>query len=797
MKLTLLFAFLFNSTFLLAQTQVIKGKIVDADAQYPLIGATIMVEDTDPAAGTVTDTEGNFRLEKVPLGRHNLRVLYVGYKSLQLPNVLVTAGKEVILNISLEESVETLSDIVITGESSKDMPLNELAKVSARTFSLEEVTRFSGGRNDVARLATSFAGVSAPDDSRNDIVVRGNSPTGLLWRVEGIPIATTNHFATFGTTGGPVNALNTNLLRTSDFLSGAFPAEYGNANAAVFDINFRSGNPDKFEFTGQLSAFSGLEFMTEGPFRKANDGSFVASYRYGIASLAATGTSAIPYYQDFSFKLNFGQTKLGRFELFGLGGLSSIDFLGNEIDENDLFANPDQNAYVENQLGLVGLSNTINLNKTTWLKTTLGASTNYSDFEQDNLIRNEAEEVIEQYHATTAQSRENRYTISSTLNKKFNARWKLRAGVLNEIYQVNSFVEDGDNRPDLDEDGDGIPDQLLTIRDVNRFYNLSQAFAQLENNISDDLSLTFGLHSQYLDISGKAALEPRAAFSWNVTANQRLSFAYGLHAQAIPGPVLFYNEQVAEGVFEETNLDLDFMKSHHFVVGYDRSLGSDWRLKAEAYYQSLFDIPVEAFPSSYSLINEGSEFVFEEKGSLVNDGTGRNYGMELTLEKFFSRGYYVLMTASAFESTYEGSDGIRRSTAFNTNYVYNLLMGKEWKFGRNGNNAWTFDTKLTTAGARPYTPINLEATRANGGREVLFEDRAFSEAYEPYFRWDVKFGVRFNSPKSRISHQFFIDLQNVLNYENEFVRRYNPVTDDINLVTQIGFFPDVMYRIQF
>ena len=283
------------------QGQTVKGFIKDSKAGYPLIGASVVLIGSDPVVGAVTDINGKFVIENVPAGRQNFAVQYIGYKSVTLPNVLVTTGKEVILNLELEESVEKLNEVVVTADAQKDLPINELAKVSARTFSLEEVTRFSGGRNDVARLATSFAGVSSPNDSRNDIVVRGNSPTGLLWRVEGIPVATTNHFSTLGTTGGPVNALNTNLLRTSDFLTGAFPAEYGNANAAVFDVNFRNGNPDKYEFTAQMSAFSGLEFLAEGPISKAKGSSFVASYRYGIASLAATGTSAIPLYQDFSF----------------------------------------------------------------------------------------------------------------------------------------------------------------------------------------------------------------------------------------------------------------------------------------------------------------------------------------------------------------------------------------------------------------------------------------------------------------------------------------------------------------
>ncbi len=185
MKLTnlIIFSFMLYSPLVLAQSQVVKGTILDAQGAYPIVGATVMVNNTDPIMGAVTDVEGEFRLEAVPIGRQSLTVQYVGYKSITIPNVLVTTGKEVILDISLEESVEQMSEIVITGEADKDLPLNDLAKVSARTFSLEEVTRFSGGRNDVARLVTSFAGVSAANDSRNDIVVRGNSPVGLLWRV--------------------------------------------------------------------------------------------------------------------------------------------------------------------------------------------------------------------------------------------------------------------------------------------------------------------------------------------------------------------------------------------------------------------------------------------------------------------------------------------------------------------------------------------------------------------------------------------------------------------------------------
>lgn len=779
----------------MAQTQTIRGTVIDADSQFPLPGVSVVVLGIQPTLGAVTDMDGNFRLANVPVGRQNLQVQYIGYKSQTLSNIVVTAGKEVILNVQLVESVELLDEVVVTAENEKDRPVNELAKVSARTFSLEEVTRFSGGRNDVARLAANFAGVNTADDSRNDIVVRGNSPTGLLWRVDGLPMPTTNHFATFGTTGGPVSALNTNLLKTSDFMTGAFPAEYGNASAAVFDVKFRNGNTEKFEFTGQASAFSGLEAMAEGPINRKNGSSFLVSYRYGIASLAATGTSATPYYQDLSFKLNLGRSKLGLIEIFGMGGRNSIDFLGDEIQEDDLFADPFSDSYFKGSLGMIGLNHTVRFSEKAYLKTTIGATAVASTFEQDNLMRDSATDAtISKYRATEAEDVEARYTFGTQYNKKYSARFNLRAGVLAEMYNISSQVNDRDRRADIpDTDGDGIPDYFIPVRDVNRSTLLSQAYAQGEYKFSDALSWTFGLHGQHLELTNDAVLEPRTGLSYELNKKNRLSFAYGLHAQLVPLPILTYREEVASGVFETTNDELEFTKSHHFVLGYDWKFAPSWRLKSEVYYQYLFDVPVDQFASSYASLNEGSAFVYTERGSLVNEGSGSNYGLELTLEKFFSQGYYMLATASLYDSKYTGSDGIERQTAFNNQYVLNFLAGKEWNLSER--TALTFDTRFVTSGGRPFTPVDLEATRQNGGREVLMEDQAFSQRLDDYMRLDVKFGFRLNSGK--ISHQFFVDLQNVTNRQNVFTERYNPVTDQIDPVYQIGFFPDFMYRIQF
>lgn len=776
-------------------TQTVKGTVLDAQSEVPLIGVSVEVLDLAEAKGTVTDVDGRFILEEVPVGRQAIRFSYLGYKSITLPNVWITAGKEVALTVSLEETAFEMDEVVVTAETEKDRTVNDMAAISARTFDLEEVTRFSGGRNDVARLVGNFAGVAVADDSRNDIVIRGNSPTGVLWRLEGVPIPNPNHFSTLGTTGGPVSAINPNLLRTSDFLTSAFPAEYGNALAGVFDIGFRSGNKDRYEFTAQLAAFSGLEAMAEGPISKKNRSSFLVSYRHSFVELAEAagipvGTNATPNYKDLSFKLDLGQSKAGQFSIFGIGALSDIDFLGEETDETDLFADPNSDSFTGSKLGIIGLRHNIIVGDDAYIRTVISYSAAETTFDQDKLLDTLTGRKL---RVTESNDLTQTYAVSSYFNKKFSPRFTLRTGVVGQYMQLDTRVRDRNNRPDLDDDG--LPD-WVTVRDFDGGLGLYQVFAQGQYKLSENWTVNGGLHAQYLDLNNSTALEPRLTVNWEFRKGQTLSLGYGLHQQMQPLPVYFFEEQVGENEFRRTNEDLDFTSSNHFVLGYDARIGVDWRVKVETYYQAINNVPVEMFPSSFSMLNAGADFVFPEVGSLVNEGTGRNLGLELTLEKFFNRGYYGLLTVSLFDSKYEGSDGIERNTAFNNGYVLNFLAGKEFRIGKSKRNAFTIDTKVTWAGGRYYTPIDLEASQ-RAGEQVLIEEEAFSLRQDPYFRWDLKFGFQLNSKKKRLSQQFFIDLQNLTNRNNIFVQRFNETTGEINNVYQNGFFPDLLYRIQF
>ncbi|MEL7160712.1 MAG: TonB-dependent receptor, partial [Bacteroidota bacterium] len=772
--------------------QTIKGQLIDAQSEMPLIGATVELLTVEPVKGATTDVDGYFSLTDVPPGRHNLRLSYLGYEPRQIPNVLVTAGKEVILDLGLEESINDLETVTVTARTNPGDPLNEMATVSSQTFTAESVNRFAGGRADVSRMASNLAGVATSDDSRNDIVIRGNSPAGLLWQLEGIPIPNPNHFSTLGTTGGPVSALNPNMLANSDFATSAFAAEYGNALSGVFDLQLRKGNRDRYEFMAQLGTFSGLEALAEGPLNNKG-GSFVVSFRNSFVGFAEAigipiGTNATPDYRDLTFNLDFGNGKAGKFSLFGIGGTSNIDFLGNETDEDDLFANPGRNSYADSYFGVLGLRHNLITGENTYLRTVLSGSVQGNTFREFELLNEEGEDGL---LFTDVDDETTRYSLKTYLNSKLNNRLTVRTGLQAEAFGLTTLVDDRDGQPDRDEDG--VQD-LDRLRDFDGTFGLYQAFGQARYRLSEKTTLNAGLHAQYFSLSEAFALEPRLGLRVQTTDKLAFTAGYGLHSQTPALPVFFFRDPATGNA--DANQNLGFQRAHHFVLGGDLAFAPNWRLKTEVYYQSLFDVPVDDFPSSFSILNAGADFVFPERGNLVNEGTGTNYGFEVTLEHYFSNNWYMLFTGSVFESTYEGSDGIERNTAFGNQYVLNLLAGREWAFGKDKRHRFTINGKITNSGGRPYSPVDLAASR-EFQTDIRDESRAFTERYADYFRMDLKFGVQLNSPGKKFSQSFFIDFQNLTNNENVFQRRFNPVTGEVNTTLQSGFFPDFQYRIQF
>lgn len=766
--------------------QTIRGTVSDKQSQTTLPGANVILLNTNPAIGTSSDMDGKFKLSNLAPGRYDLKIFLIGYKEVVLPNVVLTAGKEIVLEIGLEENINSLQEAVVVG-TKKNETNNELISVSGRSFSMEEVNRYAGGRSDPSRMAANFAGVSTPDDSRNDIVIRGNSPTGVLWRIEGLNVPNPNHFSTIGTTGGPVSGLNTNMLKNSDFFTSAFPAEYGNANAGVFDLGFRNGNAEKQEHTLQLGALTGLEAMTEGPINKEKGSSYLLAYRYSFTGVAQAigipiGTTATPFYQDLSFKINSGNTRAGKFTLFGLGGKSKIDFSHDKIDSTDLFADPTRDSYFSSDIGLAGLKHFIRINDKSYFSTVIGASYAASNYEEDTLAKTDE---------NTTRVVENRvdqirYIANTSYNSKINSRLFIKAGAIAEVIKLNLYYRTREFSPDW-----------IQVWDFNDYTTLLQSYFHAKYNLTGRLTLNAGIHGQYLTLNESNAIEPRLGLKFQVSERQSFSLGYGMHSQMQPTDVYFFRSLDADGNYVQSNKDLDFTRSMHYVLGYDIMPFSNWRVKAEVYYQQLNNVPVTQLPGAYSMLNAGASFNPNEVANLVNSGTGSNYGLELTLEKFFSEGYYALLTGTLYESKYKGSDGIERNTAFNGKYVYNALFGKEIKIGKEKRNAISFDIKVTGAGGRYFTPVDLEASRLLGQQVLMNDDFAFTERNPDFFRLDFKVGYTHNSVNRKLSQSLMFDIQNITNNKNVFAQRYNPITKNVNTAYQIGFFPNFVYKIQF
>lgn len=783
----LILSVLINIASAQTQTQTIRGLVSDKQSQTTIPGVSIQIMGTDPLKATSTDIDGRFKISGVIPGRYDLKVTYTGYKELVLPNVDVSAGKEVVLEIGIEENVSALKEVVISG-TKKNETINEMTTVSARSFSMEEVNRYAGGRSDPSRLAANFAGVSSPDDSRNDIVIRGNSPTGVLWRIEGLNVPNPNHFSTIGTTGGPVSAINTNVIKNSDFFTSAFPSEYGNANAGVFDLGFRTGNAEKHEHTLQVGALTGLEAMTEGPINKEKGSSYLLAYRYSFTGVAQAigipiGTTATPFYQDLSFKINGGLTKFGRFTLFGLGAKSHIEFLHDRIDSADLFANPTKDSYFTSDIGIAGLKHFIKVNDKSYFNTVIGATYNGSNYLQDDVSTINSEIKKRDIENKTSQLH---YSLNTSYNSKINSRLFIKIGAIGEVINLKldaRFL-----------DANNVWNQYW---DYNDYTSLIQGYAQAKYRFNDRLTLNTGVHTQVLTLNNSYSVEPRVGLKYQLAEKSAVSIGYGMHSQMQPTDVYFYRTMNPDGTYDQTNKDLGFTKSQHFVLGYDILPFKDWRIKTEVYYQLLSDVPVTLTPGSFSMLNTGASFNPNMQGGLTNSGTGTNYGAELTVEKFFSQGYYALLTGTMYESKYKGSDGVEHNTAFNGKYVYNMLAGKEFKVGREKRNTITFGIKMTRAGGRYYTPVDLEASQLAHEQRVKGDEYAFSERNPDFFRLDVKTGFTLNSKKRKVSQSWAFDVQNVTNNKNVFAQRYNPLTNQVNTAYQIGFFPNFVYKVQF
>lgn len=764
------------------RTQIIQGNVTDKDSKSPLIGATIILLESTPPIGTVSDLDGNFILNKVPVGRQSFKVSFIGYKDVYLDNIDVISGKQTVLKIELTESTKTIEEVKVRAFSNTTESMNKMATVSARQFSIEESGRYAGARNDVSRMASNYAGVATTNDARNDIVIRGNSPNGQLWRLEGMNIPDPNHFSGLSSNGGAVSILNYNVIANSDFYTGAFPAEYGNASSGVFDLRLRNGNSQKHEHMFQLGAL-GTEFMTEGPIDKNGNTSYLLNYRFSTTSILTMmgidfGYDGDADYQDASFKIH-SKTKIGDFSFFGMGGTSIYKLKEEDRGEENFDFSVTENTNQEygSQMAATGLSHLIRPNNKSFVKTTIGYSLQREIVNIDS-ISTEDRHLTEYFKNNSGDAD---IQIHSYYQYKFSARHKAKAGIhtTRKMLIIDQKLYNQQTK------------SLGIYRDAKEDTYLTNTYIQWAYKPNDDITITSGITGQYLSLNGSKSIEPRVGFKWQFSKKQYTSLGYGLHSQMQPIEWYFNTIETETGTLQP-NKDLDFNRSHHIVAGYGNRLSNNLALKGEIYYQYLFNIPIDKMPSSFSAVNDRQENELIRYDNLVNKGIGRNYGVELTLERFMNKGMYFLITSSLYNSEYRGSDNIWRFSRYNGNYVFNTLAGKE--FNINEFNKIVVDIKFTTAGGQRYTPIDEEASILID-KAVLIDEEAFTKQLSPYYRTDLKVAYRVNGEK--VSHEFFINIDNLFNNNNPYMQVYDRRSNKLQTINQLGIFPTFQYKIMF
>jgi hypothetical protein len=686
--------------------------------------------------------------------------------------LLVGSGQEITLNIELQKSDIELEEVVVS--VSKSTPLNNMATLSSRQFTVEETQRYAGGMDDPARLTAAFAGVANPSLTSNGISVRGNNPDGLLWMIEGVEVPNPNHFANLTVAGGgALSAISSQLMGNSDFYTGAFPAEYGNASSGVFDIKLKEGSRNTSQYAFEAGLL-GIGAMMQGPFGNNSNSTYIANYRYSTMALISPvlpSDAGVLKYQDLSFKTNFPTKNFGVFTFWGLGAIDGQRMEAADSSEWKSYFDRD-NSKTSMYMYATALSHKILLPGSAYLNTTISATGNGLKFNENRLDNN-----LIPHKQSTADKNTYRYSVKSEFTKRFSDVFSSKSGITYSSLNFDIDVEKSHHN--------GEPVSKIAQNTGNTGF--IQLFTQSQFNIHPKVVVNAGLNAHYLTLNNNHSIEPRAGIKYILNNNHSFAFAFGLHSRLEQLPVYFVSKN---GKFP--NKDLDFMKSAHYVFSYSSKLGENLHLSIEPYYQYLSNVPVS--PNGYvTTLNNNNTLFFDDV--LISAGKGRNYGIDFTLEKYLSDGYYFMFTGSVFNSKYTANDNIERNTRFNKNYVFNIMAGKEWRIGKN--NIFSANLRVNYVGGNRKEPVDFFAS--NQKQDIIYDEseqtRAFKGKYEDMPVVSLTLSYRINSENhSSVWSLQLLNATGTREYSHDY---YNLKSNNISSKYDGIVIPSLSYRVEF
>ena len=727
--------------------------------------------------GTVSDAEGNFMIENVPVGRHAVRATFIGYEPVVLKEQLLSSGKEMVLNLRMRENISELGEVVVKPRVNKQMPLNEMAQVGARMFSVEEATRYAGGMADPARTASMFAGV-ATGGATNGISIHGNSPQMLQWRVEGVEVNNPNHFAEITEAGGGIfTSLNGTVLANSDFLTGAMPAEFGNALSGAFDMKMRCGNNMKYEHAVQIGTL-GIDFASEGPLGKGSKASYLVNYRYSFLEIAKK-LHAINMeketldYQDLSFKLNMPTTKAGTFAVWFTG---LIDNYENEVpDVSEWETLWDMNDSWSRQRSCAGgLTHTFRFRSGGTLRSNVAFTGNHNRLKQ-----NDYDQQMNKTPDMEGRNASWNVIISTQHQHKFSSRYTMQNGFEHQHLDFHTWLDWVQT----------VGEPLFRVYESEGSTGLTRFYTNHKVVLSRRLSTVAGVNVMWFNLNNQWLVEPRISLQYKTSPSSTLSLAYAMNSRKETTDTYFVTM-----AGQNPNKGLGLTRSHHISASFAQRLGDNAMLKIEPYWQWLFDVPVEQ-GSTYSILNH---HMFFQDRALVNKGAGCNYGIDFTLERYLKDGFYGMLTATLYKSEYRDAQGEWHHSRHDRRYITNIVGGKEWMMGRAKKNVFGVNGRLTLMGGDRYTPIpegtTFEEIMERPDKSIPMDDGVDPFCKQKGLNVGYAFSVKYTINKKHTSHHFILEYLQMRTFHGQ---TYNLKTHEIvDQFTSLTF-PNIAYRVEF
>ena len=730
-----------NILFSLLQAQPvhqIKGTVIEKNSRQPLEFINVMVLGLNK--GGVTNAEGHFTIEQVPPGIYRLQATAIGYKSVITPEYILST-KDLNISIEMEENLTELAGVTVTASPfRRDLE----SPVSLRIIGLQEIEKSPGANRDISRIVQSYPGVAfSPIGYRNDLIVRGGSPSENRFYLDGVEIPNINHFSTQGASGGPVGILNADLIREVNFYTGAFPTDKGNALSSVLDFKLRDGDMERNSLKATLGA-SEVSLASNGHLGKKT--SYLVSVRQSYLQFLfdMLGLPFLPTFTDAQFKLKTRFDARNELTVLGLGGIDKMK-LNTKADDED-------NEYI--------LSYLPKIQQETF---TLGAVyrhyagahvqsvvASHSYLNNRNTKYQQNDESDPEHLMLRLRSTEQNTQLRLENSSSFR-NWKVTVGTSLDYSQYSNTTFQK-----------VYTDRAQTF-DYHTYLGIMRwgLFGTVNyTSIDERFTASLGLRADANNYSAAMKdlsdqLSPRLSLSYQLTEHWSLSGNAGLYYQLPPYTALGFKNN--NGLYAN-KYALRYMQVSQGSVGLNWRKGDTFEVSVEGFYKDYDKIPLSV-ADGIPLTCKGNDYGVIGNELLTSTAQGRSYGAELLLKWLVAKKLNLASSFTLFKSEYRtDKESEYIASAWDNRFIFNLRG--TYNLPRH----WSVGMKVSCIGGAPYTPYDADksslVTAWNAQGKPYYDYTRYNEERLPAFtQVDIRIDKTFYLKRCMLG--FYIDLQNI------------------------------------